>query len=226
MKEKVIGILKTQIVSSLFFILLGFCLIIMPITMVNIICKIIFGLLLVCSGVYHVFLYVKANKNPNLLDIFSGVLLLVLGVFLFFNHQVIVKLLPVLLGAFILIDSIWIFQGCIDMRKNNRAEWKVFILINIIFMVLGIVLIFCPFEDIKDTIIFAGCIMFLKGITDIVFLIYKNKKEKPKNTEQPEMKEVMSVQEQESQVNMPGEKNPESEKNTGKTEEVLEEWRD
>lgn len=226
MKEKLIGILKTQIVSSLFFIILGICLIIMPVTMVNIICKVIFGLLLIGAGGYHVFLYVKANRNPNLLDLFSGVLLLVLGGFLFFNPQVVVKLLPVLLGTFILIDSIWIFYGCMNMRKSNRAEWKVFTIISVIFVVLSIVLAFHPFENIKSTIIFAGCVLFVKGITDIVFLIYKNRKEKFKDTEPQDLQEVTSVQEQEPQETAHEEEKPDPDEKTEKTEEVLEEWKD
>lgn len=189
MKEKIIGILKTQIVSSLVFIILGICLVIMPVTMVNIICKVIFGLLLICTGAYHIFVYIKANRNPNLLDLFSGVLLFVLGGFLFFNPQIVVKLLPILLGTFVLIDCIWIFQGCIDMRKSSRTEWKAFTLINIIFVILSVTLAFNPFANIKNTIIFAGCVLFLKGIADIVFLIYKNKKEKRKETEHQNLQE-------------------------------------
>lgn len=225
MKEKIIGILKTQIVSSLFFIILGICLVIMPVTMVNIICKVIFGVLLICAGGYHIFLYVKANRNPNLLDFFSGVLLLVLGGFLFFNPQVVVKLLPVLLGTFILIDSIWIFQGCSRMRKSNRSEWKVFALISLIFVILSVILAFHPFGSIKNTIIFAGCALLLKGITDIVFLIYKNKKEKPQDTMQQNQQEVTSVQqtesqETESQETVYEEERPESDVEDKKTEEI------
>ena len=72
-------ILKGQITSSAFYILLGLCLIFMPVKTVDVICKVVFGLVLIGAGCYHVYIYVREKENATILDLFSGEIVLVLG---------------------------------------------------------------------------------------------------------------------------------------------------
>ena len=46
MGEKINNILKGEIISSVFYILLGLCLILIPAQTVDVICKVVFGLIL------------------------------------------------------------------------------------------------------------------------------------------------------------------------------------
>lgn len=175
MREKLRKFLKGQAATSIFYILLGLCLVAMPVKMVDVICKVVFGLVLIGAGLYHILIYVKEKINTTLLDMFSGVILLVLGGFLFFNPQIVIKLLPVLLGAFILLDSIWTIRGCLELKQKYRPEWQVFLLLDLIFVVLGIVLMANPFSAVKTTVIFAGWILLTDGILDVAFLIFLKK---------------------------------------------------
>lgn len=170
MAERISRILKGQIATSIVYILLGLCLILMPVKTVNVICKVIFGIMMIAAGLYHVLIYVREKANATLLDMFSGVILLVLGGFLFFNPQIVVKILPILLGAFILIDSIWTLQGCIKLKKRKCGEWKILLLGSLIFIGLGITLIINPFTVVRYTVIFAGWILLCNGVLDLVFL--------------------------------------------------------
>ena len=107
MWEKINNFLKGQIVTSIIYIALGACLVFMPVSTVNVICKFVFGILLILVGLYHILIYVAEKLNSTIFDLFSGGVLMVLGIFLFMNPQIVVKLLPILLGTFILVDSIW-----------------------------------------------------------------------------------------------------------------------
>ena len=111
MEEKKSKILRGQIPTSVFYILFGLCLALMPVETVNVLCKVVFGLVLIGAGVYHILIFVLEKDNSTILDLFSGVIVLVIGAFLFMNPQVVVKLLTLMLGAFILVDSIWISAG-------------------------------------------------------------------------------------------------------------------
>lgn len=172
MREKISRILKGQVTTSLIYILLGLCLICMPVDAVNILCRFIFGVVLIAAGLYHIWIYVQEKQNSTLMDLFSGGLILVLGIFLFYNPEVVVSLLPVLLGTFILTDSIWVLKGCVKMRKRDSQglEWKILLAGSLIFIALGIAMIVNPFSAVKVMIVFAGCVLLVNGIADFAFL--------------------------------------------------------
>ena len=163
MWEKINNFLKGQIVTSIIYIALGACLVFMPVSTVNVMCKFVFGILLILVGLYHILIYVAEKLNSTIFDLFSGGVLMVLGIFLFMNPQIVVKLLPILLGTFILVDSIWSLKGSLKLKKRGADSWKFLLLGSIIFIALGISLVVNPFTMVKYTVIFAGWIFLCYG---------------------------------------------------------------
>lgn len=175
MWEKISKILKGQIVTSIIYIVFGACLVSMPVNMINVICKFVFGILLILVGLYHILIYVAEKLSATIFDLFSGGVLLVVGVFLFMNPQIVIKLLPVLLGTFILVDSIWTLKGSLRLKKRNQGTWKILLIGSLIFIGLGIALVVNPFTMAKYMVIFAGCIFLANGILDLIFLLLLRK---------------------------------------------------
>lgn len=171
MSERIGRILRGQIVSSIIYIALGLCLICMPVETVNIVCKLVFGITIIIAGLYHVAIYALEKMNATVLDLFSGGILLVLGGFLFTNPQVVVKLLPILLGAFVLVDSIWTLKGAFRLKKRGRETWKALMLGSLVFIGLGIAMIVNPFQTVKYTMMFAGWVLLCNGVIDIAFMV-------------------------------------------------------
>lgn len=170
MKERLKNLFKGQTAAAILYTLMGFCLIVMPVTSVYVICKVIFGLMLIAGGLYHIWIYMREKEHATILDLFSGGILLVFGGFLFFNPQIVVKLLPVLFGVFVLVDSIWAFQSAFRLKKRARAEWKILVIVSVIFLGLGGALIVNPFTEVKYTAVFAGWVTLTNGLSDLVFL--------------------------------------------------------
>lgn len=175
MWEKINNFLKGQIVTSIIYIALGACLVFMPVSTVNVMCKFVFGILLILVGLYHILIYVAEKLNSTIFDLFSGGVLMVLGIFLFMNPQIVVKLLPILLGTFILVDSIWSLKGSLKLKKRGADSWKFLLLGSIIFIALGISLVVNPFTMVKYTVIFAGWIFLCNGVIDMIYLILLRK---------------------------------------------------
>ena len=175
MWEKINNFLKGQIVTSLIYVVLGVCLVFMPVNTINVICKFVFGILLILVGLYHILIYVAEKLNSTIFDLFSGGVLMVLGIFLFMNPQIVVKLLPILLGTFILVDSIWSLKGSLKLKKRGAGSWKFLLLGSIIFIALGISLVVNPFTMVKYTVIFAGWIFLCNGVIDLIYLILLRK---------------------------------------------------
>ena len=78
MGKKISNFLKGEIVSSVFYLAFGLCLILIPDQTVNIICKIVFGLVMIAAGVYHIAIYAAEKEKATILDLFTGVIVTVL----------------------------------------------------------------------------------------------------------------------------------------------------
>ena len=68
MGEKINNILKGEIISSVFYVLLGLCLILIPTQTVDVICKVVFGLILIGVGIYHIYIYIRGKVSATIMD--------------------------------------------------------------------------------------------------------------------------------------------------------------
>ena len=128
-------------------------------------------LVLIGAGVYHILIFVLEKDNSTILDLFSGVIVLVIGIFLFMNPTVVVKLLTLMLGAFILVDSIWMMRGSMKLKKRGQGVWKAFLVESLIFIGLGVLILVNPFSEIRMTVQISGCIFVANGVLDIIFYL-------------------------------------------------------
>lgn len=224
MEEKKNKILRGQIPTSVFYILFGLCLALMPVETVNVLCKVVFGLILIGAGLYHIFIFVREKENSTILDLFSGVIVLVIGVFLFMNPQVVIKLLTLMLGAFILVDSIWMLSGSRKLRKRKQGVWKGFLVISFVFIGLGALILVNPFSEIKMTVQVSGWIFVANGVLDLIFygiLRHGLKKEIPEEAQEQPKEPVMADTEA---AQAPESWQMEPEAGPGEEKEVLENW--
>ena len=202
MGKKVSDFLKSEIISSVFYLAFGLCLILIPDQTVNIICKIVFGLIMIASGIYHIVIYTAEKEKATILDLFTGVIVMVLGIFLLFTPQIVIRILPYLLGAFVLVDSIWKIKGSYRLKKAQRGRWKIIFLGCLVFIALGVSMLFYSFMSVTQMLLFSGIILTADGAADIVFLIMirlgMRKSEKLPDEKEPEEKSVLSWNEPET----------------------------
>lgn len=171
MGEKINNILKGEIISSVFYVLLGLCLILIPTQTVDVICKVVFGLILIGVGIYHIYIYIRGKASATIMDLLSGVVVFVLGVFLFMTPSIVIKLLPWMLGAFVLVDSLWKFKGAFLLKKGGQKSWSVLLIGSLIFIALGIVILFGRFPKIMTLLIFSGWVLVCDGVVDVILFI-------------------------------------------------------
>lgn len=227
MEEKKNKIFRGQLPVSVIYVLLGLCLALMPVETVNVLCKVVFGLVLIGAGLYHIFLFVFEKENATILDLFSGVIVLVIGVFLFMNPPVVIKLLTLMLGAFILVDSIWMLRGSLKLKKKGLGVWKAFLIESLIFVALGVLILMNPFSELKMTMQVAGWIFVANGGLDIIFYAIlqhglKKEVEDVKEEDKPE-KEPDKETDKETDKEIDKEIDKKADKNTEMCEESNEE---
>ena len=126
---------------------------------------------MIASGIYHIVIYTAEKEKATILDLFTGVIVMVLGIFLFFTPQIVIKILPYLLGALVLVDSIWKIKGSYRLKKAQRGHWKIILIGCLVFIVLGVSMLLYSFLSVTRMILFSGIILTADGVADIVFLI-------------------------------------------------------
>ena len=131
----------------------------------------VFGLILIGAGIYHIYIYIRGKATATIMDLLSGVVVFVLGVFLFMTPSIVIKLLPWMLSAFVLVDSLWKFKGAFLLKKGGRGAWSVLLIGSLVFIALGIVMLFGRFPKIMTLLIFSGWVLVCDGAADIIFFI-------------------------------------------------------
>lgn len=216
MNEQLNRFFRGQIVTSLLYLLFGICLAFMPVGTVNVLCKVIFGLVLMAAGLYHIFIFAAEKENATLLDLFSGVIVFVIGLFLFQNPQIVVKLMPMMLGALVLVDSIWTIRGGWRLKKQGQDSWKFFLIESLAFVVTGVILMTYSFQNVRSMLLFAGLIFLADGVLDLVsYVILKQAMKEPKAKAEDKKGEASEPVREEA-----GEEKEEP----GQPEEVIPEW--
>lgn len=238
MREWFKRLMQSSIVSSVFYIVMGLILVLLPDQSVALISKVVFGVLMSVTGVYHIMLLLLEHHTATVLDLFSGVVMLVFGVFLFINSFIVVKLLPILAGAFVLADSLWTVKDAVKMKKYKRSSWKWMLLFGIVFVGLGVAVILNPFTLVRNTIVFSGAVLLGNGVMDVLFVVlvyfgtHKAKKDEimESKTETDKMDEnendIKKSEQQLQNAETTGTAETGSEVVPVPEEEVLPEWKD
>ena len=178
-QKKIGDILQSEIASAVFFIVLGLCFLAIPVQTVDVICRIIFGVLLIFAGLFNIVMYLVDGVRTTVFNMFAGVIVLVLGWFMFENPQIVVKLLPRLLGALVIVDSAWQIRAAFRLKKREISIWNTFLIVGILCAILGVIMIINPFQTVRRTILFSGIIFLLNGVLDIVFYLILRKNKVP-----------------------------------------------
>ena len=76
-----------------------------------------------------------------------------------------------MLGAFVLVDSLWKFKGAFLLKKGGQKSWSALLIGSLIFIALGIVILFGRFPKIMTLLIFSGWVLVCDGVVDIILFI-------------------------------------------------------
>ena len=184
MKEKFNKFLQSQIPVAIIFFVFGVFLIGMPAATLNVICKFVFGVILIVSGILSVISQARSSSNKGLVHLYTGVISLIMGIFLFSNPQIVVKILPWILGGFVIADLLWLVNEIRYLRKNQGQQWETFTVAALVFLILAVLMIVNPFGQIRKELVFCGWVMVLKAISDVVLSILIKKQKKALHADQ------------------------------------------
>lgn len=168
---------NTNLFLSLLFVIIGLFLFIKPDTTVYIISYTI-GLILIINGLVQVYRYVKESSINNLFSftLSYGVLLIISGLFMFIKPNLLSTLFPIILGVWIIINSINKFQYSLVLKRSNNKDYLYTVLISILTFIWGIILLCNPFKTALAITQTIGIFIIIYAVLDIMenLLIRKN----------------------------------------------------
>ena len=161
--------LKTGLLLSGFVsIALGLIMICLP-EIVETTLRFVFGGSLALFGILEiVFVFVKPNGLLSAGRIIPGVLSLAVGLVFLFRFDTFVSLLWILLGVSILTDGIYKLQYSFELKAAAVKNWWINLVISFASLLMAVVLMIQPFNLQNAMTVFAGILLVVNGIFDLV----------------------------------------------------------
>lgn len=174
------GILKKIKISSLadaiICIVAGIVLVAWPGATMDILCKALAVVLIVAGAVMVIAFFANRNGTFESTASFAiGIIILVLGVWIFTKSASFISLVPIIAGVIVTIGGIMNVAQSISLAGVSYGKWWVALILAAVTVVLGIFLIFCPLEAVSLAVRIIGIIMIYDGISNIWVLSRVNK---------------------------------------------------
>jgi len=164
---------QNYFINAVIMIILGLILIIWPEILGNILCYMIGGALLL-MGVFQLIGFMRGERLGfyNKFNATMGIVLVLLGIWVCVNPNVILSIIPVVVGVIVLIHGLMDIQYALDIKKSGTSKWWIALIVALITLGLGIFLVLHPFFLYQVTMILIGVSMLYDGASDLVLLFF------------------------------------------------------
>ncbi len=160
---------KSSIASSILMIVMAILLMLKPTAILNTIVT-IFGLVILAQGIINLILYFIAGKEERVFSsaLVEGILFTVVSILILANKEVMISIMPIIVGVWIIIKSIVKLQLSFNMKAMNEKNWVLILISSLITLIIGIIALVNPFEIMVTVTILTGGFLLGTGIIDLV----------------------------------------------------------
>lgn len=161
------------LLTAILYVVLGLAALILPETMVRSLGYLI-AIVLIVAGAFSMIGYLLRDAHQNYYhnDFVYGLIGISLGCIMLYKVELIISLIPFMLGLLVLFSGCTKLQAVIDMKRLEYGNWLVMLAVAAINVVLGVLLIANPFEWVVLLFRLLGIGLILSGITDFAIAFY------------------------------------------------------
>lgn len=171
MIKKFNQIINEAIGISIIFLLLGIILLIYPNISITLIAYLI-AFILIGSGIYLIGLEFTNRVIFFPMDtIFNGIISIILGTIILIYPNIFQIIIPIMLGTYFIIDSIFKLKIATLLRRIDNTSWIFTLLLTILSIICGIILIINPIDSSIAITLFTGITLIIYSIAGIVDMI-------------------------------------------------------
>ena len=161
------------LLTGVLYILLGIVALLIPETMQKTLGYLI-GIVLIVAGAVSMICYLLRDARDNYYhnEFVFGLVGIVLGVAVLYKVEVIISLIPFILGILVLFSGCSKLQDAIDLKRLSYGCWVGMLVVAVINIILGVVLICNPFQAAVLLFRVLGVGLILSGASDCFSTIY------------------------------------------------------
>lgn len=162
-------IYKMSLITSTILFLFGLFLILNAEGFIKSVSTII-GIVLLLIGVFPVIDYFRYRKQGVFasISLVSGIFSIVCGLMLLFNDNMLLLLIPIVIGVWMIINGINKIQIAFQIRDNNEKSWVITFIFSILIIVLGAYFIINPISGAKIVTQTLGIIICIYSLIDVI----------------------------------------------------------
>ena len=171
-RKKFNQMIRSTIITSIFLVIIGILLIARPEEILTMI-SIILGVGIIIVGIFGFLNYANDLKEGRTIsmDIVYGIICVIVGTLLIVNTKIFASILPIVMGVWMVINSIIKAQYTLVLKDEGNPNWKLTLLFSVLTLACGILFIFNPFKTASMFMQIFGAIMVVYSIMDIINVI-------------------------------------------------------
>lgn len=131
------------------------------------------GSIVLIDGLLHIISYFRKSREERTISIelIRGILSSLIGLMIIINPVMFSSFLPIIIGIWIVIQSIVKLQFAFTMKAVSEKNWIIVLLLSIITLLLGLFIIFNPFSIVVALTTICGIILLISEILNIIEII-------------------------------------------------------
>ena len=163
-KNKLISIKRNKILFSLIFLILGILLVVWPRQSAEMGCRLI-GAAVLVYGIISIIHYLTKKEHASKFLLIAGVIIAIFGLSIVIFPDWLLKFIPKLAGAIILIDGVANLLETMTLGRQKFGKWWLSLIFAILTIVVGLILIIRPLGAIKMIFMLVGLSMIYDAVT-------------------------------------------------------------
>lgn len=185
-----------MLLTSIICILLGGVLIFFPQAVNEMIVYVLAAAMFIFS-IVELYNYFKKDVKQNFYrnDLVFAVVALVVGIIVLAKRHAVIELVPIVLGAFIIVSGIKKLQNGLDLIRLKIDGWKSLLVLAAVNIIFGIIMVVCSSQTATTVTVLIGVGLVFSGATDLFSQLWvsKNAKNFDEGTENNSSTDLMNI---------------------------------
>ncbi|WP_082189876.1 HdeD family acid-resistance protein [Candidatus Stoquefichus sp. SB1] len=168
------GLKKGVVLYSIIAIVMGFILILFPDTTSQVICYGVAAIIFICGLVNFVRYFSNDFSYRFGYDLISGFLLCAIGVFMMIRSDIVIMMIPFVIGIFIVVEGVMNIIRSFQLKRWGFERWIYDLILALLLFLLGCIVVFNPFDAAMMSVIFMGVCLIYDGLLNLIILHRSN----------------------------------------------------